>query len=125
MSDVTTDLSGNQSQNYDAQQLAEEIALGDQKTPKVDIESDYEASKELSVSPVDHTPEGEKMAEDATAPHYQVHSTETSQTVAQPTGNPDDYRKMARDIHPVNAGTGNVTDDLVEKALEKGKPGNS
>lgn len=122
MPESTTDLNAAESQNFDAKQLVEEIATGEQKAPKVDVESDYEAAKELSVSPIDHEQTGAEMAEAATAPQFEVHAPETTRTVAQPTGNPDDYRDMAKDIGSPVAGVDHVTDSLLEKALEKGQP---
>jgi len=41
----------------------------------------------------------------------------------KPTGNPDDYRSMARDVSSTTEAGANVSDDLVQKALEKGQPG--
>jgi hypothetical protein len=124
MSDSTTDLNTAQSQNFDAQQLAADIATGEQKAPKVNISEDYEASKEFSTSSVDQTGAGVEMAQAATAPQYELSEPEATSTTAEPTGNPDDYRDMAREVVPHAAG-GNVTDELVQKALELGEPGQS
>lgn len=103
---------------------AENIASGEEKAPTVDFDADYQAAQEFSVSDVDRTGEGAAMAEEATASQYQMPKAEETHTEAQATGNPDDYRQMAKDVAGAkNQGGSNVTDDLVQKALEKGQPG--
>jgi hypothetical protein len=42
---------------------------------------------------------------------------------AQSTGNPDDFLSMAKEIKS-DVVPGEVTDDLVQKAIEMGTPGN-
>ena len=99
MSDLTNNLT--ESRPYDAQQIAEEIEAGEVKKPKVDVAADYEASKEFSVSEIDRTSEGEKAAEAATAPKFQLNQPEETRTQAQPTGNPADYIDMAKEVNPL------------------------
>ncbi|NEU75166.1 hypothetical protein PI95_022045 [Hassallia byssoidea VB512170] len=109
----------------DAQLAAENIASGEEKAPTVDIEGDYKAAQELSVSDVDRTGQGEAAAKAATAPELEVPKQQETKTQAQPTGNPDDYKNMAKDVgDSTTEGISNVSDDLVEEALEKGQPGN-
>ncbi|MGI2902244.1 hypothetical protein [Tolypothrix sp. VBCCA 56010] len=109
----------------DAQLAAENIASGEEKAPTVDAEADYKAAQELSVSDVDRTGQGEAAAKAATAPELEVPKQEETKTQAQPTGNPDDYKNMAKDVgDSTTEGVTNVSDDLVEEALEKGQPGN-
>lgn len=110
-----------QSQNYDAQQASEAIAQGEQKSPHVNVEADYEASKQFSVSEVDRTGEGAKAAEAATAPQREVPQPQKSSTEAKTTADPEDYREMAKDVVPGTPGE-NVGDSLVQKAIEKGQP---
>ncbi|KAM3111791.1 hypothetical protein [Phormidesmis sp. 146-33] len=110
-------------QTYDAQQAAEEIAEGDRPAPQVDVSSDYEASKEYSVSEVDRTGEGQEAAEAATAPKFEVSQPEATKFTAEPTGDPNDYLDMAKDVSGTSGSTGNVSDDLVKKAIELGQPG--
>ena len=108
----------------DAQLAAENIASGEEKAPTVDAEADYEAAQRLSVSDVDRTAQGETAAKAATAPELEVPKQQETKTQAQPTGNPDEYLDMAKDVgHSANEGATNVSDDLVEEALEKGEPG--
>ncbi len=109
----------------DAQLAAESIASGEEKAPAVDMEADYKAAQELSVSDVDRTGEGKAEAEAATAPKYEIpEKEETKTTKAESTGNPDDYLAMAKDVGvSQNEGATNVSDDLVKEALEKGQPG--
>ncbi len=60
----------------DAQLTAENISTGVEKAPVVDIEGDYEASKQFSVSEIDRTEEGAKAAEAATSPKFEVSNPE-------------------------------------------------
>jgi hypothetical protein len=87
-----------QAPTQDAQLAAENIASGEEKAPTVDIEGDYEASKQFSVSDVDRSGEGAKAAEAATAPDLKVPEPEETKTESKPTGNPDDYMDMAKDV---------------------------
>lgn len=110
-----------QATTHDAQLAAENMAAGNEKAPQVDVSADYEASKAFSVSEVDRTGEGAQAAAAATAPHYKVSQPQETEFKAEPTGNPDDYLDMARDVNPTPEASGNVTDELVEKALKKGQ----
>lgn len=88
------------SQSYDAQQLVEEIAEGDQKAPKVDVDADYEAAQAFSVSEIDQTSEGAAAAEAATAPSFEVSVPTETATEAESTGDPHDYLQMAKEVNP-------------------------
>jgi len=115
-----------QATTQEAQLAAENMAAGVEDTPAVDFNADYEAAQQFSVSDVDRTGEGAAAAEAATASQFQVSQPEETKTEAQPTGNPSDYLDMAEDVGlQTEAGTGNVSDDLVNKALDMGKPGSS
>ena len=121
MSEVNTE-------NHDAQLAIEEIAAGDRPAPKVDVSSDYEAAQEFSTSSFDKSGEGEAAAEAATAPQFEVHTAEETQLETdhhsnEPTGDPDAYLNMAREISHSEGATGNVDDDLIKRAIELGKPG--
>lgn len=108
----------------DAQLAAESIASGQEKAPAVDFDADYEAAQKLSVSEIDRTGQGAAAAKEATAPKREIKKQEETKTAAQPTGNPDDYLSMAKDIgNSQNEAVGNVSDDLLKQALEKGQPG--
>ncbi|MBW4447513.1 MAG: hypothetical protein KME22_07310 [Hassallia sp. WJT32-NPBG1] len=108
----------------DAQLAAENILSGEEKAPAVDMDADYKAAQQYSVSDVDRTAEGKAAAEAATAPKFEVSKQEETKTQAQPTGNPDDYMNMAKDVgNFANKDATNVTDELVEEALKKGQPG--
>lgn len=115
-------LNPNDAQTFDAQRIAEDVAAGEKKLPKVDVSADYEASKEFSVSDVDRSSQGEEAAKAATAPKFQVPAASESQLKTDSTGNPDDYRSMAKDVRPDVGEAGAVSDDLVRKAIEKGTP---
>lgn len=123
MAEVVTNADA--SQNFDSEQAKDAIAAGEQKAPDVDVAADYEASKQFSVSEIDQTSEGEKAAAEATAPQFELSQPSETRTVAEPTSDPQDYLEMAKDVSPAPAGATNVTDDLVAKALELGKPGDS
>ncbi len=122
MSEINSDL--NPSQTYDAQQVSEEIAEGSLPAPKVDVSADYEASKEFSVSDIDRTSEGEKAAQAASAPAFEIHEPETTHAKAEPTGDPSEFLNMAKSINHDQGAVGNVSDDLIHKAIEKGQPSN-
>ncbi|NJL09864.1 MAG: hypothetical protein HC908_05760 [Calothrix sp. SM1_7_51] len=100
MSESTTNLSVSESIPFDAQQIAEEIAAGDQKAPKVDIAADYEASKEFSFSETDSSSEPEKSTVAATAPKFQQTEQEETGSEAQPTGDPTEFLEMAQEVNP-------------------------
>jgi hypothetical protein len=113
----------NEATTHDAQLAAEQMVRGEEKAPKVDFEADYAAAQEFTVSEIDRTPEGKAAAEAATSPQFEVPTPEETITEAQPTGNPDDYLEMVEDIQASrDEAVTNVTDDLVQQALQKGKP---
>lgn len=116
----------NQATTQEAQLAAENMASGVEEKPTVDFDADYAAAQEFSVSDADRTGEGAAAAEAATAPQFQVSQSEETKIVAEPTGDPSDYMEMAEDVgSQTEAGTGNVSDDLIKKALDMGKPGSS
>jgi hypothetical protein len=106
----------------DARLAAEEIASGEAKAPSVDMEADYQAAQQFSVSEIGRTGEGAKAAQDATAPKYQMPEAEEKKTEAQPTGDPADFKAMAEEISSSNQAVTNFSDDLVQEALKKGQP---
>lgn len=122
MSEVS---SADASPNHDAQLAQEAISEGDEKTADVNVAADYEASKEFSVSSIDKTGEGEAAAAAATAHQRDMPAAESSQTVAQPTGKPEDYVGMAKEVGHAPAGKSEVSDDLVEHAIEMSQPAES
>ncbi|BDI18159.1 hypothetical protein ANSO36C_39610 [Nostoc cf. commune SO-36] len=113
----------NEAPTHDAQLAAESIASGEEKAPKVDFDADYATAQQFSVSDVDRTSEGAAAAEAATAPNYQASKPQETKIQAQSTGNPDDYLELAKEVgNSKTEGVGNVTDELVQQALEKGQP---
>jgi hypothetical protein len=54
--------------NYDAQRMAEDIQSGEEKAPQVNVEKDYERSKEYDVSEIDRSETGVEAASEATTP---------------------------------------------------------
>ncbi|KAF3886273.1 MULTISPECIES: hypothetical protein [Nostocales] len=111
-----------QAPTHDAQLAAENMVSGEEKTPKVDFEADYQAAQKMSVSDIDRTGEGAKAAAEATAPEHELRSSGETNTVAKETGNPDDYIDMAKDVNSSKTeAVTEVSDDLVKQALEKGQ----
>jgi hypothetical protein len=108
---------------HDAQLAAEKMVAGEEKTPTVDVSADYEASKAFSVSEIDQTEAGAQAAAAATAPQFEVSQPAETTFKAEPTGNPEDYMDMAKEVNPTPVASGEVTDDLVQKAIEMGQPG--
>ena len=111
----------------EAQLAAENMASGVEETPTIDADADYEAAQQFSVSEIDRTGAGAEAAEAATAPKFELTQPQETKAVAQPTGNPDDFQQMARDLASDTGGdpVSNVSDDLMKKALDMGKPGKS
>lgn len=108
----------NTTQNLDAEMLKESIADGDTKGLSVDVGADYAAAQEMSTGSVDAS-----EAEAIVAPEFEV-STPAEVSVPTMSANDQiDYTDMAKDINPAGSGAGNVTDELMEKALNLGKPG--
>lgn len=117
-----------EAEDFDAKQMVEEIGTGEVEAPTANVEADYEASKQFSTSAIDDNEEGAKAAAAATAPQLDIPERDESlshvdSTGLDSTGNPESYKQMAKDVSPASEGTGNVSDDLVQKALEKGKAG--
>lgn len=112
----------NEAPTHDAQLAAENIASGEEKAPKVDFEADYAAAQQFSVSEIDRTGEGAAAAQAATAPQQEIPKAEEVKTEAQPTGNPQEYAEIAKEIGNTQEAVSNVSDDLVQQALKKGQP---
>ena len=111
-----------QATTHEAQLAAESMAEGQEKVPKIDVSADYEASKEFSVSAIDLTEEGAQAAAAATAPKFEVPVAKETEFKAEPTGDPADYMDMAKEVSRTPVASGEVTDELVQKALELGQP---
>ncbi|MBN3949313.1 MAG: hypothetical protein HWQ38_23780 [Nostoc sp. NMS7] len=112
----------NEATTHEAQLAAENIASGEEEAPKVDFDADYAAAQQFSVSEVDRTGKGAAAAEAATAPEYKTSKPEETKTQSQSTGNPNDFLELANEVgNSPTQGVTNVSDDLVEQALEKGE----
>lgn len=112
-----------QASTQDAQLAAEGMTSGQEPMQNVDIDKDYEASKQYSVSDVDRTGQGASAAQAATQPEFKISEQQGTSTTGATTGNPKDYMEMAKDVQPENESATNVNDDLIKKALDKGQPG--
>ncbi|MEB3339085.1 MAG: hypothetical protein VKJ46_16555 [Leptolyngbyaceae bacterium] len=122
MAEPKTDLESTQAQTYDSQQLSEEIATGETKVPKVNVDADYNAAQEFSSSEIDQTRAGDEAAAAAVAPQHEVPAPEETTFTAEPTGNPDEFIDIAKEVSPFPSGSTNVTDELVQKAIDKSQP---
>ena len=120
MSEINTE--PNDTQSFDAAQIKESAEAGEQKLPTVDVSADYEASKEFSVSDIDRTSAGAEAAAAATAPKFPIPAPKEIAQPADTSGNPADFRSMAQEVNPEGV-PGDVTDDLIEKAIDLGTPG--
>jgi hypothetical protein len=108
-------------QNFDAEEMKAAIQEGEEKAPEaVDVSADYAAAQQMSAGIVDQQ-EAEKMV----APELRVKSADQVSIPTSSASQAPDYMDMARDVSPSPAGAGNITDDLVEKALEKGQAAGS
>jgi len=110
-------------ENYDAKQQVEAIATGEEKKQSVDVSADYEKSKEFSVSPVDQTDSDSQPFENRVFEELQQANSQPENRVAEPTGDPQEFMDIAKDVSPVKSAGENITDDLVQHALELGQPG--
>lgn len=119
---ASTSLSTTESPTYDAQQMTEAIALGDEKAPKVDVSSDYEASKEFSVSEIDRTDAGAEAAAAVTSTQFELSTPTEVEFKAEPTGEPSDFLDMAKSVSSIAADATPINDDLMQRALELGQP---
>lgn len=81
---------------YDAQQLTEDITAGEEKSPQVNVEADYERSKQFDVSEIDRTGAGAAAADAATSTSKQTTTSEAEE------GDPADFLKMAKDVTPTD-----------------------
>jgi hypothetical protein len=86
--------SDDKSLDYDAEVMKEEIADDKTKAPSVNIEKDYERSKQLS------TPERELPAAEISPSLGSSFNPENKQSESSAEGNPENFRTMAQEISP-------------------------
>ena len=94
------ELDPKQAVGQEAKLAAENMVAGTEKVPEVDVAADYEASKQYSVSDIDKSGAGAESAATATAPQQEIPEAKERELIAEPTGNPDDYREMAKEVNP-------------------------
>ncbi len=112
-----------QALTQDGQLAAESMIEGKEQTPAIDVDADYAAAQQFSVSDIDRTSEGAQAAKEATANQFETTTqAETNSSEAVSTGDPIDYMAMAKDVGSGAGAAGNVDDDLIQKAFEKGQP---
>jgi hypothetical protein len=81
-----TELQG--SQNFDAEQMVEAIAEGEEKAPKVDVAKDYIRSKEYETASGDS---------ENSAPQTDLGQDYTN---AELSSNPETFRSIAQEVNP-------------------------
>lgn len=87
--------------SFDAERMVEEIATGEEKKPKVNIDADYELSKEFAVAEIDKTEEGQAAAEKATESKFgQSEFKEVEIPVPASDSDPAAFLEMAKDVNP-------------------------
>lgn len=93
--------------SFEAEQVQEAIEAGDLKAPKVDVEADYELSKQYEVAQIDRTDAGARAAEAAVAPNitevsnFSSEDTSNSGANLDNNGDPDAFREMAKEVNPL------------------------
>ncbi len=75
------------SSSFEAEQIAEDIAAGEQEAPNVNVAQDYEVSKNFSYA--DQPGNGAEAASEA-----------KFEDSPDATGNPKEFLEMARDVSP-------------------------
>jgi hypothetical protein len=116
-------LSIQEASTHDAQLIAENIEEGKEKSPSINLDADYQAAQQLSTNRNAQTEEGKKALEEKLAPKFQLNEPEKTEVETQVTGNPEDYLKMADEISLLPDAVGNVSDELMAKALKMGQSG--
>jgi hypothetical protein len=91
--------------NFDAEQMKEDIAQGEQKAPQVNVDADYELSKEFAVADIDRTGAGAEAAEAATAHKQDIDSIASRADTDKKTegfsdSDPQSFTDMAKEVNP-------------------------
>jgi hypothetical protein len=73
--------------SFDAQQMVEDIKAGEEKAPTVDVDADYELSKQFDVAEIDRTGQGAAAAESLSGQ-------------APASGDPSAFLDMAKQVTP-------------------------
>jgi hypothetical protein len=85
-----------QNADFDAEVLKEEIASDKEKSPSVNVQSDYEQSKNFS------TPSHELSPEEISPSLGSSFNTENKQSESSSEGKPENFLSMAREIDPAS-----------------------
>jgi hypothetical protein len=86
MPENASELEKSASSSFEAEQIVEDIAAGEQKAPQVNVAQDYEASKDFSYA--DPAGSGAGAA------------TESNDDLSDAIGSPKDFLDMAREVSP-------------------------
>ncbi|MBW4550486.1 MAG: hypothetical protein KME35_05175 [Aphanocapsa sp. GSE-SYN-MK-11-07L] len=87
MPENASELERSASSSFEAEQIVEDIAAGEQEAPKVNVAQDYEASKDFSDA--DPTSNGAEAA-------FESKLDDSPDAI----GNPKDFLEMAREVSP-------------------------
>ena len=85
-----------QNSDFDAEILKEEINIDESKSPSVNVQTDYERSKEFS------TPDHELSAEEITPSLGSAFNSENKESESSAEGNPENFLEMAQEMKPVS-----------------------
>jgi hypothetical protein len=102
VSDTSID---DQNIDFDAEVLKEEIADDKEKSPSVNVQSDYERSKDFS------TPSHELSPEEISPSLGTSFNLDNKQAESSAEGNPENFLSMAKEIHPESASSESETSE--------------
>jgi hypothetical protein len=102
---VTNSSIDDQNIDFDAEVLKEEIAGDEEKSPSVNVQSDYEQSKSFS------TPSHELSPEEISPSLGSSFSPDNKQSESSAEGNPENFLSMAREIDPESASADSKTSE--------------
>lgn len=86
--------------NFDAERVAEDIATGEKQKPRVNVESDYERSKEFAVADIDKTESSRKAAKIAAESQFKVPPQSSQSNLESTSGDPNEFLGMAKEVKP-------------------------
>jgi hypothetical protein len=99
------DQNDTQNTDFDAEVLKEEIAGDKEKNPSVNVQSDYEQSKNFSM------PSHELSPEEISPSLGSSFSADNKQSESSAEGNPDNFLSMAREIDPESVSADSKTSE--------------
>jgi hypothetical protein len=89
---INTSNIGDQDSDFDAEVLKEEIETDESKSPSVNVQTDYERSKEFS------TPDHELSPEEISPSLGSSFNSANKESESSAEGNPENFLEMAQEI---------------------------